>query len=207
MFRRRIAILVTTLFVCLATSPAWAAGIGFTPGRLEFSDTHGTLHRTLYVINSGSDKASYQVYAEPEYEAWFRIEPNQFTLDPSEHREVAVDMSPAAAPGDHRTNICVVAFSENGNVDIGAGAKVPVHIELASRLSEITFEETPDSATIPTKRPEAPAPDPVIAEQKSTSNSPMSFGLWAGLAAVATAGIPVAITFVMLRRRKRALSA
>lgn len=138
MIIRVIGFLILLVIVCLALLPnqAWAAGVGVSPHELDFEARSPGSTRTLHVINSGDEESHYKVYAEGEYEGWFEISPDEFSLAPSESIEVKITLSPPSnASGEHRANICVVSFEPSSGLQVGVGVKVPAHISLSSSSS------------------------------------------------------------------------
>ena len=111
-----------------------AAGVGIAPRELEFNAyLGGSTSETLYVINTGDSEAGYRVYAEEKYKDWFDIAPNEFTLTPSEVKEVQITVSPPLlSVGDHAAYIYVAATNPSPQLGMGAGIKVPVHLHIAS---------------------------------------------------------------------------
>jgi len=111
-----------------------AAGVGIAPRELEFNAyLGGSASETLYVINTGDSKAEYRVYAEEKYKNWFDITPNEFTLTPSEVKEVQITVSPPLlSVGDHAACIYVAATNPSPQLGMGAGIKVPVHLHITS---------------------------------------------------------------------------
>jgi hypothetical protein len=111
-----------------------AAGVGIAPKELEF-DAYlgGSASETLYVINTGDSEAEYRVYAEEKYKNWFDITPSEFTLTPSEVKEVQITVSPPLlSVGDYAAYIYVAATNPSPQLGMGAGIKVPVHLHIAS---------------------------------------------------------------------------
>jgi hypothetical protein len=138
MIARAIGFLILLVILCLALLPnqAWAAGVGVSPHELDFEARSPGSTRTLHVINSGNEESHYKVYAEGEYEGWFEIAPDEFSLAPSESIEVKLTLAPPSkASGEHRANICVVSFEPSSGLQVGVGVKVPAHISLSSSSS------------------------------------------------------------------------
>jgi len=109
-----------------------AAGVGIAPRELEFNAYPGSsANETLYVINTGDSEAKYRVYSEEKYENWFDIAPNEFTLTPSEVKEVQITVSPPLlSVGDHAAYIYVAATNPSPQLGMGAGIKVPVYLHI-----------------------------------------------------------------------------
>ena len=138
MIARAIGFLILLVIVCLALLPnqAWAAGVGVSPHELDFEARSPGSTRTLHVINSGNEESHYKVYAEGEYEGWFEIAPDEFSLAPSESIEVKLTLAPPSkASGEHRANICVVSFEPSSGLQVGVGVKVPANIFISSTSS------------------------------------------------------------------------
>jgi len=130
--RFAIIVLVTVaLFVIYSPPPvAAAAGVGVSPGELDFEViSEVPVTKALMVVNTDDHESSYHVYAEGEYEDWFEITPNRFSLSPKETGEVAVKVLPSSATkGDHTAKICIVSFDPSSDLAVGAGVKVRANI-------------------------------------------------------------------------------
>ena len=115
---------------------ASAVGIGAAPSELDFSIHPGnSATKTLYVVNTGDSEAHYRVYVDEEYEGWFDIAPEEFSLAPQANKETQITVSPPLFSfGGHTTYIYVVAANSHSQLGVGAGIKVPVHIYISNFL-------------------------------------------------------------------------
>jgi len=117
----------------LFSSPASALGIGVSPGKMEFSTRPGgTEVQTLHVINQSDRESKFQVYVEGEGAEWFEITPDEFTLGPKGVKDVAIELAPPlnTDPEDYDLFVCVASVSPGSNLRIGAGIKVPAHVDI-----------------------------------------------------------------------------
>ena len=123
---------VLFITVVLCPSPALAAGIGVTPGRMEFSVRPGSTEmQTLHVINQSNEEMLFRVYVEGEYGEWFQITPGEFTLGSQETKSVEIGVTPPrTAAESHDVFICVVSLPTGSDLRIGAGVKVAAHVQL-----------------------------------------------------------------------------
>ncbi len=132
---RPILVVSAVISICLlvlSTPALTAVAIGVTPGKLEFSvRPGGTEVQTLHVINQSNRISEFQVYVEGEYEEWFVISPGEFTLPPQQNRAVEIAVAPPfTATNEHDFAICVVSLPPGSALRIGAGVKVPVHVQI-----------------------------------------------------------------------------
>ena len=130
---KALIVILPVMVLLLCTSSALAFGIGVAPGKMEFSLRPGdTEMQTLHVINQADQKSEFQVYVEGENEAWFTITPGAFTLNAQETKSVEILVAPSlmTEPKDHDFSICVVSIPPNTDLSIGAGIKVPTHLQI-----------------------------------------------------------------------------
>ena len=132
LFRPILALSVVGWLLLFPTLALAALGIGVTPGKLEFSVRPGdTEVQTLHVTNQSNRISELQVYVEGEYEEWFVISPGEFTLPPQQSRAVEIAVAlPFTATDEHDFSICVVSLPRGSALRIGAGVKVPVHVQI-----------------------------------------------------------------------------
>lgn len=111
-------------------------GVGAAPSELDFSiRPGGSATETLYVVNTGDSEAHYRVYVEEDYEGWFDISPEEFSLAAQGSRETHIEVSaPLFSFGDHSTYVHVVAASSQAQLGVGVGIKVPAHIRVSNLL-------------------------------------------------------------------------
>jgi len=91
----------------------------------------GTEVQTLHVINQSNQMCEFHVHVEGTYREWFVISPGEFTLPPQQSRAVEIAVAPPlTATDEHDFSICVVSLPPGSGLRIGAGVKVPVHVEI-----------------------------------------------------------------------------
>jgi len=130
---KALIVMLPVIGLLLCTSSALAFGIGVAPGKMEFSIRPGDAEvQTLHVINQANQKSEFQVYVEGENEEWFVITPGEFTLNAQETKSVEILVAPplTTAPEEHDFSICVVSIPPNSDLSIGAGIKVPTHVQI-----------------------------------------------------------------------------
>ena len=130
---KALIVMLPVIGLLLCTSSALAFGIGVAPGKMEFSLRPGDAEvQTLHVINQANQKSEFQVYVEGGNEEWFIITPGEFTLNVQETKEVEIMVAPplTTAPEEHDFSICVVSIPPNSDLSIGAGIKVPTHVQI-----------------------------------------------------------------------------
>ena len=123
---------VSLIVVLSCPSPALAAGIGVTPGRMEFNVQPGGMEmQTLHVINQSNEERQFQVYVEGEYGEWFQITPGEFALGPQETGSVEIGVAPPRTARESQdVYVCVVSLPTGGDLRVGAGVKVATHVQL-----------------------------------------------------------------------------
>jgi P pilus assembly chaperone PapD len=112
---------------------AFALSVGVAPGKMDFSvRPGGTEVQTLNIINQSDQASQFQVYVEGGNEGWFKINPAQFTLNAGEVKGVEIAVAPplVTAAGDHDFDMCVVCLPPEAELRVGAGIKVPTHVEV-----------------------------------------------------------------------------
>jgi len=132
----RFLLLLFTVGLILFPCQASAVGVGTAPSKLDFSLGLGSsITKTLYVVNTGDTEAHYRVYVDKEYEGWFDIAPEEFSLAPQANKATQITVTPPFFPfGDHTTHIYVVSANPSLQIGLGAGIKVPVHIHTSNLL-------------------------------------------------------------------------
>ncbi len=123
-----LAILVLPL-----PAPALAMALGVSPGKMEFSVRPGGIQmQTLQVVNQAGVSSQFQVYVEGEHKEWFKIAPSEFILDAQGTGDVEITLAPplTAKPQDYEFAICVISLPAGSGLRLGAGVKVPTHVEL-----------------------------------------------------------------------------
>jgi len=126
-------VVLPVIGVLLYTSSVLALGVGVAPGKMEFKVRPGGSEvQTLHVINQSNQETEFQVYVEGGNKNWFEITPAEFTLGAQEVREVEVAVAPPliTAPGEHDFSMCIVCLTPESNLRIGAGVKVPAHVQI-----------------------------------------------------------------------------
>ena len=129
-------LLLVLIASALVPCQASADGVGAAPSQLDFSiRPGGSATETLYVINTGDSEAHYRVYVDGEYEGWFDIAPDGFSLAPQANEETQITVSPPLFSfGDHSTHIYVAVANSPLQLGVGAGIKIPVHIRISNLL-------------------------------------------------------------------------
>jgi len=117
----------------MSAASALALSVGVAPGRMDFTVRPGGSEvQTLNIINQSDQASRFQVYVEGGNEGWFEIEPDQFILNAGEVRGVEIAVAPSlfTAAGDHDFDMCVVCLPPETELRVGAGVKVPTHVEV-----------------------------------------------------------------------------
>jgi len=128
----RLTLLSVVLSLIIFPSPVLALELGVTPGKLDLSvRPGGTEAKTLNVINQSNQESLFRVYVEGEYEEWFLITPGEFTLASQQSKDVEIVVAPPLTASDeHDFSICVVSLPPGSDLRIGAGIKVPAHVQI-----------------------------------------------------------------------------
>jgi P pilus assembly chaperone PapD len=126
-------VLLPIIGLALAASSALALSVGVAPGRMDFTvRPGGTEAQTLNIINQSDQASHFQVYVEGGNEGWFEITPAEFTLNAGEARGVEIAVAPSlfTAAGDRDFDMCIVCLPPEAELRIGAGVKVPTHVQV-----------------------------------------------------------------------------
>jgi P pilus assembly chaperone PapD len=126
-------VLLPIIGLALAAASALALSVGVAPGRMDFTvRPGGTEAQTLNIINQSEQASHFQVYVEGGNEGWFEITPAEFTLNAGEVRGVEIAVAPSlfTAAGDHDFDMCIVCLPPEAELRIGAGVKVPTHVQV-----------------------------------------------------------------------------
>jgi len=127
------AVLLPIIGIVLAASSALALSVGVAPGKMDFTvRPGGTEVQTLNIINQSEQASQFQVYVEGGHQGWFEIDPAEFTLNAGEVRGVEIAVAPSlfTIPGDHDFDMCVVCLPPEAELRVGAGIKVPTHVQV-----------------------------------------------------------------------------
>jgi len=127
------AVLLPIIGLLLAASSALALSVGVAPGKLDFTVRPGGSEvQTLNIINQSDQPSQFQVYVEGWHEGWFKINPDQFTLNAGEVRGVEIAVAPplVTAAGDHDFDMCILCLPPEAELRVGAGIKVPAHVQV-----------------------------------------------------------------------------
>jgi len=127
------AVLLPIIGIALAASSALALSVGVAPGKMDFTvRPGGTEVQTLNIINQSDQASQFQVYVEGGHEGWFKINPAEFTLNAGEVMGVEIAVAPSlfTVPGDRDFDTCVVCLPPEAELRVGAGIKVPTHVEV-----------------------------------------------------------------------------
>ena len=130
---KSLIVILPVIILLLCSASALAIGISIAPGEMEFCVRPGdTAMKTLYVINQANQESEFQVYVEGENKDWFMITPGEFALNPLETESVEITIAPPlmTEPEEHDLSICIVSIPPASDLSIGAGIKVPVHIQV-----------------------------------------------------------------------------
>lgn len=116
-----------------------ALGLGVTPGALKFeTGPVRPASQSLEVFNQTDATCAFQAYVDEEYSDWVTVEPSEFVLGPSKSHTVDVTVSPRlSAAQEHDFVVYVVSFARGSNLRIGAGVKIPVHVDHNAWLPDV----------------------------------------------------------------------
>jgi hypothetical protein len=112
-----------------------AVGVGVSPANMTF-DAHVRItdSQSLFVINDGQSVSDYRVYVDDQYIDWFTMSPNNFTLQPGEHKEVIIRLkAPISANGNYDMKAYVIASAPSSNFEVGSGIKIPVRMNVSNK--------------------------------------------------------------------------
>jgi len=116
-----------------------ATGLSVSPTRLDFEVVDGgKASQTLTVINPTADVMVFEVYPD-EFEDAIKANPESFTLESGGRKEVSISVDVSSplflkegVGGVKSTNLSVVGKPlAESKVNVGAGAKIPVTINMA----------------------------------------------------------------------------
>ncbi len=127
------AVLVVMLAAVIPASVR-AVGLGVTPGRMDFTvRPGGTEVQTLRVINQSNGPSRFEVYVEGQHAEWFTVTPGEFILDAGEIIGVEIAVTPPVTvrPQSCELSICVLTLPPDSELRLGAGVKVPAHVQVA----------------------------------------------------------------------------
>nr|WP_321498698.1 hypothetical protein [uncultured Methanolobus sp.] len=122
------------IFICSVANVS-AVGVGVSPANMTFDSHVGiTGFQSLFVINDGESVSDYRVYVDDKYVDWFSISPNNFTLQPGEHKEVIIGLKPPiSASGNYEMKAYVIASAPSSNFEVGSGIKIPVKMKVSNK--------------------------------------------------------------------------
>ncbi len=126
-------VLLPIIGALLTASSALALSVGVAPGKMEFNVRPGSTEvQTLHVINQSDQETQFQVYVEGGNQGWFEITPAEFTLKPQDIKAVEITVAPPliTTPGEREFTTCVVCLPPGADLRIGAGVKVPTHVQI-----------------------------------------------------------------------------
>ncbi|SFM26892.1 hypothetical protein SAMN04488696_0642 [Methanolobus profundi] len=134
MFRKSSILILYVILCFYSIAYASAVGVGVSPANMTFDAHVGiTNEQSLFVINDGSGISDYRVYVDDQFVEWFTISPNNFTLDPGEHKEVIIGLkAPISANGNYDLKAYVIASAPSSDFEVGSGIKIPVDIKLSN---------------------------------------------------------------------------
>jgi len=117
-----------------------SAGVGVSPGKIEFNSCSPGASQQIYVINTGTHRSSFQVFTEPDHQSWFGISEKDFALEPGENRKITITLlHPFSGPGELESRIYVSALPESDEAHYATGIRVPARIFFGS--SELYISE------------------------------------------------------------------
>ena len=128
-----LMVILPAIGLLLCTSSALAFGVGVAPGKMAFSLRPGdTEAQMLHVINQANQESEFGVYVEGGNKEWFMITPDEFVLNALETKRVEIMVAPPlmTEPEEYDFSICVVSIPPNSDLSIGAGIKVPTHVQI-----------------------------------------------------------------------------
>ncbi len=126
-------LLLPVILLLLAASSALALGVGVAPGRMDFKvRPGGSQVQTLNIINQSDQPYRFQVYVEGGHDGWFKITPDEFTLNAGEAKAVEITVAPSlfTVPGDHDFDTCILCLPPETALRVGAGVKVPTYVQV-----------------------------------------------------------------------------
>lgn len=129
----RLSAALAIILTIIIPSSVWATGLGVAPGKMEFSvRPGGTEVQTLHVINQSDASSQFQIYVEGENTKWFKVTPGEFMLGAQEVNDVEIVLTPplTAKPQKYEFSICVVSLPPGSDLSLGAGVKVPAHVQI-----------------------------------------------------------------------------
>ena len=135
MFKKPLLYAVFIILFSCSVANVSAVGVGVSPANMTFDSHVGiTGFQSLFVINDGQSISDYRVYVDDKYVDWFTISPNNFTLQPGEHKEVIIGLKPPiSANGDYEMKAYVIASAPSSDFEVGSGIKIPVKINVSNK--------------------------------------------------------------------------
>lgn len=135
MFKKLLICIIFTIFCIYSVANVSAVGVGVSPANMSFDAHVGiTEYQSLFVINDGQSISDYRVYVDDQYVDWFSISPNNFTLQPGEHKEVIIGLKPpVSANGNYYMKAYVIASAPSSDFEVGSGIKIPVKINVSNK--------------------------------------------------------------------------
>ena len=127
---------IISILIGLITLPlsVFATGLSVSPTRLDFEVVDGgKASQTLTVTNPTADVMVFEVYAD-EFEDMIMVQPESFTLESGGRKmvSISIDAKDANKSQSISTNLSVVGKPlAESKVNVGAGAKIPVTINMA----------------------------------------------------------------------------
>ncbi len=197
MLKTYLAIFLIPIIAAVAFYPAAAsasAGVGIAPGKLHFEDTQQGLTQLLHVINTGTQRSSYEIFTEGDYHDWFHIQPSKFTLEPKQNKEVIITANyPADTTSEHTTRISVTAFAQSADDQVGTGVKIPTQISIDS-------EDLRNETKIQAPSHIAEVSD-AIPKTVSASEGATAIHLWIYIPSIIAALLATVMVTILYRRR------
>ena len=105
-----------------------------TPGNLNFSaQVGGSDTKSLFVVNTGTEVSSYNVYVDEDYVDWFDILPDNFNLSGNDNKEVKLKLKPPlSVKGEYDFKVYVVASPSSSDFCSGININMPVQATVSN---------------------------------------------------------------------------
>ncbi len=105
-----------------------------TPSNLNFSaQVGGSDTKSLFVVNTGTEVSSYNVYVDEDYVDWFDILPDNFNLSGNDNKEVKLKLKPPlSAKGEYDFKVYVVASPPSSDFCSSSNINMPVQATVSN---------------------------------------------------------------------------
>ena len=126
---------IITISLLILPAGVLAAGLLVSPSKLDFSLTpQSKLEQTLTIVNPTADVQVFEVYAD-DFTDVIKATPSSFTLESGAIKKVNILIDAKSLNVDQHlvTNLSVVGKPlAESKFSVGAGAKIPIFITVAS---------------------------------------------------------------------------